>query len=94
MKRSPLRLSIMLACALCAAPAFAGNSFPSPEQPWTKSEYVDFYFAHYNGNLALPHLRSAEGRALIDRLVDRDNVERIVSGPRARPTSECRSLPF
>ena len=60
--------------------SFAGNSFPSPEQPWTKSEYVDFYFAHYNGNLALPHLRSAEGRALIDRLVDRGNVERIVSG--------------
>jgi hypothetical protein len=80
MKRSPLRLAVLLAGALCASVALAGGGFPSPEQPWTKREYVDFYFTHYNGNLALPHLRSPEGRALIDRLVDPGNVERIVEG--------------
>jgi hypothetical protein len=81
MKRSSLRLGLILACVLAALPALAGGSFPSPEHPWTKRDYVDFYFAHYNGNQALPHLRNAEGRALIERLVDPENVTRIVEGP-------------
>ena len=81
MKRSPLRLIVLLFGALSAAPVLAGGTFPSPEQPWTKREYVDFYFTHFNGNLALPHLRNAEGRALIERLVDPGNVGRIIEGP-------------
>jgi hypothetical protein len=80
MKRSPSRSIVLLAGALCAAPVLAGGTFPSPEQPWTKREYVDFYFTHFNGNLALPHLRSADGRALIERLVDPGNVARIIEG--------------
>lgn len=81
MKRSSLRLGLILACVLSALPALAGGTFPSPEHPWTKRDYVDFYFAHYNGNQALPHLRNAEGRALIERLVDPQNIAHIVEGP-------------
>jgi hypothetical protein len=81
MMRSPLRSIVLLFGALSAAPVLAGGAFPSPEQPWTKREYVDFYFTHFNGNLALPHLRSAEGRALVERLADPGNVTRIIESP-------------
>jgi hypothetical protein len=59
--------------------ALAGqlSHFPSPHQPWTTNEYVDFYFAHYNGNRALPHLRAEDTRRLFQRIVERENVLRI-----------------
>ena len=62
------------------ASAVAGqlSHFPSPHQPWTSREYVNFYFGHYNGNRALPHLRSEATARLFDRLVDRDNVRQLV----------------
>jgi hypothetical protein len=54
------------------------SHFPSPHQPWTSREYVDFYFAHYNGNRALPHLRSEDTASLFGRVVSRENLRRIV----------------
>jgi hypothetical protein len=73
-------------CAAMAWPAAEANTaqyagYPSADAPWTKSDYVRFYFTHYNGNRALPHLRSEEGRRLVARLVDRGNVERILETP-------------
>src|SRR5262245_16136112 len=62
-----------------AANAAAGP--PSPANPWTKRGYVDFYFSHWNGNLALPHLRNAQSRAMFDRIVDPENVELITASP-------------
>lgn len=70
-----------LALMICAAGAAAAGSlshFPSPHQPWTTREYVDFYFAHYNGNRALPHLRDVDTSLLFRRVVNRENVARIV----------------
>lgn len=54
------------------------SHFPSPHQPWTSREYVNFYFGHYNGNRALPHLRSEATARLFNRLVDRDNVRKLL----------------
>jgi hypothetical protein len=71
-----LSLGLMI---MGAGVAMAGqlSHFPSPHQPWTTREYVDFYFAHYNGNRALPHLRAEDTRRLFQRIVDRENVLRI-----------------
>jgi hypothetical protein len=72
-------LGLFLALAT-AANAVAGqlSHFPSPGEPWTSREYVNFYFGHYNGNRALPHLRSEATARLFGRLVDRENVRQLV----------------
>jgi hypothetical protein len=74
--------SAPIGLALWAITSFAVASqlshFPSPDRPWTSREYVDFYFGHYNGNRALPHLRSAPTEQLFNRLVDETNVKQIV----------------
>jgi hypothetical protein len=72
-------LGFVFALVICTS-AVAGqlSHFPSPHQPWTSREYVNFYFGHYNGNRALPHLRSEATSRLFDRLVDRDNVRQLV----------------
>lgn len=72
-------LGLFLALAT-AANAVAGqlSHFPSPHQTWTSREYVNFYFGHYNGNRALPHLRSGATARLFNRLVDRDNVRQLI----------------
>jgi hypothetical protein len=54
------------------------SHFPPAQETWSSEEYVDFYFAHYNGNRALPHLRSPETAQLFERLVSRDNVQAIL----------------
>jgi len=70
---------LLITLATCAsAVASQLSHFPSPHQPWTSREYVNFYFGHYNGNRALPHLRSEATARLFDRLVDPDNVRRLV----------------
>jgi len=51
--------------------------YPSPDRAWTKHEYVQFYFAHFNGNRALPHLREAQMRAVFARLVSPDNLTQL-----------------
>src|SRR5262245_2174028 len=72
-------LGFVFALVTCAsAVANQLSHFPSPHQPWTSREYVNFYFGHYNGNRALPHLRSEATARLFDRLVDRDNVRQLV----------------
>ncbi len=64
--------------ALCAHAESPGASlYPSPDRAWTKSDYVQFYFTHFNGNRALPHLREAEMRAVFDRLVNPANLESL-----------------
>ncbi|HEY7748625.1 MAG TPA: hypothetical protein VH933_08105 [Aestuariivirgaceae bacterium] len=75
-------------CSLTLALTAVGGSwagqlshFPSPYESWTTSDYVDFYFAHFNGNRALPHLRTDETRKLFRRIVNRENVLRIMHGP-------------
>jgi hypothetical protein len=55
--------------------------FPSADQPWSARNYVDFYFAHFNGNRALPHLRTESTARIFDRIVDQENISRILSGP-------------
>ena len=65
------------------------SHFPSPHQPWTSREYVNFYFAHYNGNRALPHLRSEATARLFNRLLDRDNVRQLLGS--SASTDEKRS---
>lgn len=64
--------------SVLAAKAEDGSPYPSPAQAWTKREYVDFYFTHYNGNIALPHLRTDAQRALFARLTDSENLRAIV----------------
>jgi hypothetical protein len=75
-------LFLIASMMLGAGLAMAGqlSHFPSPNQPWTTREYVDFYFGHYNGNRALPHLRSEETARLFGRIVNRENVLRITEG--------------
>jgi hypothetical protein len=70
---------LALNLAALAAKAEDGSPYPSPAQAWTKREYVDFYFAHYNGNTALPHLRTEAQRELFARLVDPGNLPAIVN---------------
>jgi len=53
---------------------------PSPDMPWTKREYLDFYFLYYKGTRPLPHLRSPEEKAYFDRMIDVENVSQIASG--------------
>ena len=55
--------------------------FPSADQPWSARNYVDFYFAHFNGNRALPHLRTESTARIFDRIVDHENISRILSSP-------------
>jgi hypothetical protein len=55
--------------------------FPSADQPWSARNYVDFYFAHFNGNRALPHLRTESTARIFDRIVDQENISRILSSP-------------
>jgi hypothetical protein len=71
---------LILGVTVASGLATAGqlSHFPSPHQPWTTSEYVDFYFAHYNGNRALPHLRAEDTRLVFQRIVDPENVLRII----------------
>jgi hypothetical protein len=55
--------------------------FPPADQPWSARNYVDFYFAHFNGNRALPHLRTESTAKIFDRIVDQENISRILSSP-------------
>lgn len=59
------------------------SHFPSPYTSWGTGDYVDFYFSHFNGNRALPHLRSEETARLFERIVNRDNVRAILEGSRS-----------
>jgi hypothetical protein len=55
--------------------------FPPANQPWSARNYVDFYFAHVNGNRALPHLRTESTAKIFDRIVDQENISQILSSP-------------
>ncbi len=77
-----------LAVLLGGGAALAESSYPSPASPWDGAAYVDFYFAHSNGHQALPHLRSPEGQALLARLTDHGNIERILAS--SAPVGEKR----
>jgi hypothetical protein len=77
-----LGLSVAFALLISMARAETGAAlYPPPDRAWTKGDYVEFYFAHFNGNHALPHLREAEMRAVFDRLVSADNLVRLVAAP-------------
>jgi hypothetical protein len=66
-----------------AGTAFADQAahFPPANQPWSARNYVDFYFAHVNGNRALPHLRTESTAKIFDRIVDQENISQILSSP-------------
>lgn len=71
-----------LALALLAVPPAASvgaetSAYPAPDQVWTERHYTDFYFAHYNGRRALPHLRDPASARLFARLVDSANIAAI-----------------
>jgi hypothetical protein len=72
-------IAIISFCFALFAAAGAEAGAPSPGSPWTKREYVDFYFSHYNGNLALPHLREPAAKAVFERIVNPENVLRILA---------------
>ena len=74
-------LALVVMVEAGVATAGQPSHFPSPHHPWTTREYVDFYFAHYNGNRALPHLRSEETARLFARIVHPENVRRVSEGP-------------
>lgn len=80
---TPLRI-VVFATVISLVPAAAVASstpqYPAATINWTAEQYTAFNFTHYNTNLALPHLRTSESRALFERLVSRDNVEAIVAG--------------
>jgi hypothetical protein len=86
--RAPVSVIIALLGWLGVAAGFAGSAaagqvshFPSADQPWSARHYVDFYFAHFNGNRALPHLRTESTAKIFDRIVDQENISRILSSP-------------
>jgi hypothetical protein len=78
-----LGFGVALALLLSTARAETGAAlYPPSDRAWTKGDYVQFYFAHFNGNHALPHLRDAAMRAVFDRLVSAENLARLVGSPR------------
>lgn len=80
MRSGGFALSIGFALALFASAAKTETSislYPPPDRTWTEFDYVQFYFAHFNGNRALPHLRDADTRAVFDRLVSMDNLAKV-----------------
>ena len=66
---------VWLCLALTATAARADGS------QWTSSDYVDFYFRHYNGHVPLPHLRDETQKALFNHLIDPGNITRIEQAP-------------
>jgi hypothetical protein len=72
---------LVFAAVMGAARADQVAHFPAADQPWSARNYVDFYFAHVNGNRALPHLRTESTAKVFDRIVDQDNISRILSSP-------------
>ena len=82
MRGFALCLALAAGLAASASPAETRASlYPSPHRVWTQQDYVQFYFTHFNGNQALPHLRSAEMRAVFERLVHADNLARLAAAP-------------
>ncbi|HUR43863.1 MAG TPA: hypothetical protein VMZ01_07170 [Aestuariivirga sp.] len=70
---------------LVATMAFANSpKYPPAATVWGGRQYTDFYFVHFNTHLALPHLRNPENRALFERLVGRNNIERILTASGSR----------
>jgi len=91
MQKRGLALAVPLAMLLALgahAESPGASLYPSPDRPWTKKEYVEFYFAHFNGNRALPHLREPRMRAVFDRLVSPDNLTRL----REASLSDCNKF--
>jgi hypothetical protein len=71
-------LAIIVGGMLATAPAKAGEPpYPAADRTWSEHDYVSFYFTHFNGNLALPHLRDETNKAIFDRLVAGDNIARL-----------------
>ena len=66
---------VWLCLALTVTAARADDS------QWTSSDYVDFYFRHYNGHVPLPHLRDETQKALFNHLIDPGNITRIEQAP-------------
>jgi hypothetical protein len=69
----------LLAVVLATTAAAQTSVYPSPNTAWTERQYTDFYFAHYNGRRALPHLREPEPARLFNRLVDPANIAAIAA---------------
>lgn len=65
--------------------------YPASSHPWTKRDYLDFYFAHFNGNQALPHLRSPDQRLIFSHIVDAANLQAILVST-ATPEEKGRHL--
>ena len=85
--RRPARVLVACLAWFCFV-ALAGAAwadqvahFPAADQPWSARNYVDFYFAHVNGNRALPHLRAESTAKVFERIVDQENIARILSSP-------------
>jgi hypothetical protein len=72
-------LFVFISVLLLFSSAARGDApYPSPQWLWSDGDYVTFYFAHFNGNQALPHLRHSPAREIFLRLVDRRNLAEIL----------------
>ena len=82
-------LLILFQCGLSLMTAALSHGqseprYPSPGGVWSASQYTIFHFVHVSTNLALPHLRTPESRALFERLIDTHNIETIVAANAGR----------
>lgn len=48
--------------------------------PWTSGEYVEAIFAVHNGAITLPRRGNPKTEAYFDRLIDRANIESLMTG--------------
>jgi hypothetical protein len=92
-----LTLTLQAAFSFLAGPVVFASSdaeYPSPATAWSGRQYTDFYFVHFNTHLALPHLRNPESRALFERVIGRENIERILatSAPREEKLREIQVI--
>jgi hypothetical protein len=72
--------ALALLWRILAGAAAAGSlAYPTPDEAWTERQYTDFFFAHYNGRRALPHLRDPVSARLFNRFVDKANLAAIAS---------------
>jgi hypothetical protein len=60
-----------------------GSASPPAIGRWTSGEYVEAIFAVHNGAITLPRRGNPKTEAYFDRLIDRSNIESLMTGPLA-----------
>jgi hypothetical protein len=81
--RQRLAAGLILA-GLATTPSLANPQMPSASGPWASQDYVQAIFAVQNGLITLPREANPKTRALVDRLIDRGNIESLMAAPLSR----------